>query len=100
MSGPRTRCICGSADAGIAAPGWAGFGAGAGDVVGPRWAQAVPSPAERTAASIRARRRLSLRIMAARYTLTETYDRRTLTVSRGRPRFVTLPRRRMDHRKE
>ena len=35
--------------------------------------------------------------MAARYTLTETYDKRTLTLPQGRPRFVTLPRRRMDH---
>ena len=55
---------------------------------------------EMATAGIQASGRALLGNMAARYTLTETYDKRTLTPPGGAPRFVTLLRRRMDHRKE
>src|SRR4051794_31214770 len=92
--GPRTGFIDGSS--GDAASDSAGAPAtdGATCAVGGgaeavREHAATPKP-EAPAASVVSRRRRRGRIMAARYTLTETYDKRTLTLPRCAPRFVSL----------
>ena len=93
-SGPRTGGTAGNSgdgasdSAGARAAGEGVTGAGIRPVHAAE-NEAAPREAATTA------RALS-RVMAARYTLTETYDKRTLTLPRGRPRFVTLPSRRME----
>ena len=78
------------------AAGASATGGGSAEGAGPR-PHAID---EMATAGIQASGRALLGNMAARYTLTETYDKRTLTPPEGAPRFVTLLRRRMDHRKE
>jgi PPM family protein phosphatase len=97
-----SRADAGSDSAGTPAAGVAGDDwAGAGDTgAGVRRAHAEASTPAQAAASAVVRRARWLGIMAARYTLTKTYDKRKLTLPRGGPRFVTLPRPEWNIKKE